>query len=209
MALTGNIAFEYEERLIKAFPSELTGDVKKVIQIVPFNDNEIQLHDGRFHKVGDLIHSDSFSLKFNNESLTIPYRLYFNEPNPELEIGLTNRQKDILNCIYLRHFNGFIREKRLKLISDNADRWVVPYVVKLLGEYLYELLPVIDKKVNEYTLEYYFEYANENQKYWQQTESRMISIWDLHYRSRFPKLKEYIGYKIIKRIKKRTPNKPS
>lgn len=74
-------------------------------------------------------------------------------------------------------------------------------MIQLVGEYIYELLPIIDKKVNKNTLEFYAKFRDENPKYWQQTESRMASYWNKYYRYRFSKLKEYLGFKIIERIK--------
>lgn len=117
---------------------------------------------------------------------------------------MTDKQKDILNCIYLRHHNGYLREKRLNLISDSSENWTIPFIIQLVGEYVYELLPVIDKKINENTLDYYAQFRNENPTYWQQTESRMISYWNEYYRDQFPKLKEYLGFEIMNRVKKQT-----
>ena len=74
--------------------------------------------------------------------------------------------------------------------------------MQLIGEYVYELLPIIDTKINEKTLNYYSEFSDNNPKYWQQTESRMISYWNEYYRCKFPKLKEYLGFEIVNRIKK-------
>jgi hypothetical protein len=138
----------------------------------------------------------------DGEKINIPVRINFNEPNERAEKQLTVRQKDILNCIYTRHHNGYVREKRLKNVSGDSDKWKIPYLIQLLGEYIYEILPVIDKSINENTLVFYTEFINENPKYWQQTESRMISYWNEYYRHRFPDLKKYLGYKIINRIKK-------
>lgn len=154
------------------------------------------------HKVENLIHKNELKLKLENETLTIPSRLYFDEPNQELEKTLTEKQKEILNCIYLRHHNGYIREKRLNLLSKNVENWTIPFIIQLIGEYVYELLPIIDKKINENTLDFYAKFRDENLKYWEQTESRMISYWNIYYRYKFPKLQEYLGYKIVKRINK-------
>jgi len=201
-----NKTSEYRKRLLKAFPKELENDVKKVLEIMPFENNEITRHDGTTNKAINLIHENELNIKLKNESLTIPYRLYFNEPNPELEKTLTEKQKDILNCIFLRHHNGYLREKRLNLLSKNSEKWTIPFVVQLIGEYVYELLPIIDKNINENTLDFYAEFRDKNPKYWQQTESRMISYWNIYYRYKFPKLKEYLGFEIVNRIKKRTHN---
>ncbi|WP_298338431.1 hypothetical protein [uncultured Algibacter sp.] len=197
---------EHEERLMKSFPEKLHPDLKEVLKILPFENNKVKLCDGTIHQVDNLIHENELNLILDNESLIIPYRLYFDEPNHDLEITLTDKQKDILNCIYLRHHNGHLREKRLNLLSQNSEKWTIPFVIQLIGEYVYELLPIIDKKINESTLDFYAEFRDENPKYWQQTESRMISYWNEYYRYKFPKLKEYLGFEIINRIKKRTHN---
>lgn len=196
-----NIKPEYQERLKKSFPKELHSDLNEVLKILPFENNNVILCDGNIHRVDNLIHETQLGVKLENETLIIPCRLYFDEPNPKLEKSLTDKQKDILNCIYLRHHNGYIREKRLNLISDNSEKWAIPFVIQLIGEYVYELLPIIDKKVNKNTLNFYIEFIEENPRYWQQTKSRMISYWNEYYRYKFPKLKEYLGFKIINRIK--------
>ena len=201
-----NLKSEYKERLVKAFPKELHSDLKIVLKIIPFGNNKVKLCDGTVHQVDNLIHDNELNLRLGNKTLTIPYRVYFDEPNPELEKNLTDKQKDILNCIYLRHHNGYLREKRLNLLSNNSGKWTIPFVIQLIGEYVYELLPIIDKKINEKTLDFYAEFREENPKYYQQTESRMISYWNEYYRHKFPKLKEYLGFRIIERIKKRTHN---
>tara|TARA_E500000318_G_scaffold23574_1_gene23944 strand:+ start:3818 stop:4456 length:639 start_codon:yes stop_codon:yes gene_type:complete len=201
-----NIKSEYQERLKKSFPKKLHSYLNEVLKILPFEKSKVKLCDGQTQKVENLIHESELNIELDYESLIIPYRLYFNEPNPELEKSLTDKQKDILNCIYLRHHNGYLREKRLNLISDNSEKWTVPFIIQLIGEYVYELLPIIDKKINENTLDYYAEFIDKNPKYWQQTESRMISYWNEYYRYKFPKLKEYLGFEIVNRIKKRTHN---
>ncbi|WP_046758177.1 hypothetical protein [Kordia jejudonensis] len=195
-----NIKSDYEERLTKAFPKKLHADLSEVLKIIPFDNNKAKLFDGTMHQVDNLIHENELDVVLDNETLTIPFRLYFDEPKSALEKSLTNKQKDILNCIYLRHHNGYLREKRLRLLSDNLEKWAIPFVIQLIGEYVYELLPIIDKKINDKTLNFYAEFRDENPKYWQQTESRMISYWNEYYRYRFPKLKEYLGFEIINRI---------
>ena len=201
-----NLKSEYKERLTKAFPKELHSDLNEVIKILPLENSKIELSDGKTHELDNLIHPTEHNAVVNNETLIIPYRLYFNEPNPELENKLTIRQKDILNCIYLRHHNGYLRERRLRQLSEKTEKWTIPFIVQIIGEYVYELLPIIDKKVNENTLNLFNEFRFENLEYWQKTESRMISYWDVYHRNKSPKLKEYLGYKIINRIKKRTHN---
>jgi len=201
-----NIKSEYKNRLTKAFPKELHSDLNAVLKILPLEEKKIEHSDGKTYELDSLIHSSEHHAVINNETLTIPYRIYFDEPKLELEKTLTDKQRDILNCIYLRHHNGYLREKRLKQLSDKIEKWTIPFIVQLIGEYVYELLPIIDKKVNAKTLITFNEFRFENRKYFQQTESRMISYWDVYHREISPKLKEYLGFRIVNRIKKRTHN---
>ena len=183
---------DYLKIVIDSFPENLKSDVIKVFSIIPLESK---------YKF-DLISSDTYNVKVSAEILKIPGRIYFDEPKSQNENQLTKKQKDILNCFFTRLHNGFIREKRLNKISGKPEKWKTPFLVQLLGEYIYELFPIIDKKVNNDTLEFYKEFKNENPKYWEQTESRIASYWNEYYRYKFPKLKDYLGIKIINRIKK-------
>lgn len=197
---------EYKDRLLKAFPQTLKSDVEVVLNILPFDVNDVMLTGGQIHKVDNLIHESILTVQLDNEQLVIPYRLYFNEPDIEKENKLTDIQKTILNCIYLRHHDGFLRQRRLEKLIDKNENWVVPFTLQLLGEYVFEIVQVLDKHIIANTIDNYGRFVEENPKYWQQTESRMISYWNEYYRRQFPKLKDYLGRQIVDRIKKRTHN---
>ena len=193
---------EYKDRLLIAFPQTLKNDVDAVLNILPFDVNNIKLTGGQIHKVDNLIHPSILTVQLNKEQLTIPYRLYFNEPDIEKENKLTDTQKTILNCIYLRHHDGYLRQRRLEKLLDKTDYWVIPFTIQLLSEYVYEILQVLDKHINDQSIENYTKFVNENPRYWQRTESRMISYWNEYYRPQFPKLKDYLGRKITDKIKR-------
>ena len=154
-----------QEKLLSAFPASLRQDVETVIEILPLNDHNVLLVDGQIHKVDDLIHSTEQVVSLDNEALKIPYRLYFNEPSPDKEKLLTDLQGVILNCIYLRHHNGFIRQRRLTKLIYKIDYFVVPFVFQLLGEYVMEIIEVLQMHINP-NIDNYVKFINENQKYW-------------------------------------------
>jgi hypothetical protein len=193
---------EYEDRIVKAFPIALQADVREVVRILPFEENKVKLNDGQIHQVDNLIHLSELIVRLEGENLLIPYRIYVNEPTLRCESTLTDRQKAILNCIFLRHHNGYLREQRLKQLANVYEYWVIPFKNQLLGEYVYEILQVLDTHITGPTLCLYVKFIRENPQYWQLTESRMISYWNEYYRWRFPFLKEYIGHHIVARIKK-------
>ncbi len=196
------------------FPAALEQDVEKVIEVLPLNDHDLLLSDGQIHNVGTLIHSDEQLVLLVEQVLKIPCRLYFNEPDPEKERLLTDLQKSILNCIYLRHHNGFIRQRRLEKLIGKTDYFITPFTFQLLGEYVIEILEVLQDHIKA-NLDNYIKFIGENQKYWTQTECRMISYWNEYYsRPMYPAYlppkyatrKEYIGQQIIDRIKNRMHN---
>ena len=198
---------DYEERLLKAFPESLKPDILVVTDILPLDNNKVKLSNGEIYKVDNLIYPSSITVRLNGELLAIPYRLYFNEPDKEKEDKLTDNQKTILNCIYLRHQDGFLRQKRLEKLIDNKEYWILPFMFQLLGEYVFEILVVLEKHISEKNIEDYIRFKLENPQYFQQTESRMISYWNEYYRQpQFPKLKDYIGKKLIDKIKQQKRN---
>jgi hypothetical protein len=197
----------YKQKILDSFPSDLKEDVESVLDILPLDQNDVRLCDGQVHHVDNLISDNYQSVMLNSKILKINYRYYFDEPKIEEETKLTDLQNVILNCIYLRHHNGFIRQKRLEMLKGFQDYFVIPFTFQLLGEYVIEILVVLDKLINEKTVDNYVQFTKENHKYWLQTKSRMISYWNEYYRRpNCIKLKDYIGKKIVDKIIKATPN---
>jgi radical SAM superfamily enzyme YgiQ (UPF0313 family) len=83
---------------------------------------------------------------------------------------------------------------------DSNEYWITPFVFHLLGDYVFEILEIIDKKIDNNTLDNYKRFGIENPKYYQKTESRMISYWGEYYKRRFPKLNFYIGRSLFDQI---------
>ena len=196
---------EYTDRLLKSFPATLHNDVLKVIDILPLDKNNVTLNDRNVYTLDNLIHESQYSVDLDNETLVIPYRLYFNEPDKEKERALTETQKAILNCIYLRHHDGFLRQRRLEQLVDTSYYWTIPFLIQLLGEYVFEILVILDKHINDKNIHLYQKFIKENPKHWRLTEKRVVSYWNEYYkRPKFPVLKDYVGQQIVSRLKKAT-----
>lgn len=195
---------DYKDRIKKAFPKYLEQDLKIVLKTIPFSNNNIKLADGNYHKVDNLIFDDSQSVIFENEELFIPYRVYFNEPEEQNEKLLTIKQQAILNCIYLRHHDGYVRQSRLERLNEISDLWLTPFVFQLLGEYVIQILEVVDKQINNIMLDNFKQLRLDNPKFFIQTESRMISYWNEYYRKSNPKLNLYIGRLLFDKIRFKT-----
>lgn len=188
---------DIKSTFIKAFPLSLKADVEEIVSVLSFS--------------GSYTFSpDSQIVNLDNENLSIPYRIYFDEPNSRDEQKLSEQQKNILNCFYTRHHNGLVRQRRLELLLDKNDYFITPFVLQLLGEYVLEILFIIDTCINEKTIENYRRFMNDNKVYFQQVESKVVSYWNVYYRrpmypafrpSKYENRKDYIGQIIIDRIK--------
>jgi hypothetical protein len=105
-------------RILKAYPSALAGDVRTVLDGIDL--------------CAEIEPSDSFSVNFRNEILEIPGRVYFHQDNLVYTYHNFNPvQYDILNCLFSRHHNGYIREKCLRHIIRSENAWIAPFVIRL------------------------------------------------------------------------------
>jgi hypothetical protein len=192
---------EYRKILTNSFPASLKNDVMHVAKILPFNDKNTISNDGKKYKIDSLIHSWFEVVKLNNEEIKVPCRIYINEPKENDERKLSDIQKDILNCIFLCHNNGYTRQRRLEKLANSANEFIIPFTFKLLGEYVIEILEVLDQLINENSIPNYAKFINCNQKYWVKTQSRVVSYWNEYYR--YPScynIQDYVGYKITSRL---------
>lgn len=190
MKLSSDILQVNRQKILNAFPTGIKQDVEIVVDFLL--DKNFDIHPAVEQEI-----------ILDGQKLIIPGRVYFDEPLDTTGNTLTVMQQTILNCIYLRHHNGFVRQKRLEKLIDKADYFVTPFVFQLLGEYVIEILFLVDTLITDQTIDHYIKFITENQRYWQQTESRMISYWNEYYRRpKFRRLNDYIGKQIVERRKK-------
>ncbi|MGE7767412.1 hypothetical protein [Peribacillus sp. NPDC096540] len=90
--------------LLKAFPTELEEDAIRVLSMI--------------NQTNKLDFSYCFEVNFKGSKLNIPERIYYNEPSLSQYNSLTDRQQIVLNCLFTRHHDGFVREENLK---DNSS----------------------------------------------------------------------------------------
>lgn len=174
------------DELLKAFPTELEGDVIRVLSIIN-ESNKLGL-------------SGCFEVRFRGNMLIIPERIYCNEPFLTQYNSLTKRQQIVLSCLYTRHHDGFIREENLKKIIHHCNdySWILPYLLRLTGEYVIEILQVIKDHLHNINKHIAKDFIAENARFYNTIESRVVSYWDCYYRSKYPNQKDYVGFDIIK-----------
>ena len=171
----------------KAFPSYLQKDATKIADFLQQNDPK------DFRTVGTEV------VCLNGEVLELPQRVYFGEYNAQ---SLTLVQEQMLNCLYLCHCNGHLREHYLRELLIVKENFTLPFIAKLLGDYVIEIVKVLQSELPNDTRDKLRDFFHANPLYQKRIESRIASYWDLFYRNTYPNFKKYIGYQLFQTIVK-------
>ncbi|MFI7217945.1 hypothetical protein [Micromonospora maritima] len=148
-----------------------------------------------------------FGVAVDEQPLVIPYRIYQAEPPAGAEASLPPTQSAILNCLYTRHHDGRVRQRRLEHILGLDEPWVVPFVVRLVGEYVLEILLDIRRELVELddpTTPQHAVYGRvlaANPSFLAVTRQRVASYWACYYRHLYSDRRYYPGFTVIESMR--------
>lgn len=186
--------------LYAAFPTVAPAELEPALRLLPLG-KQVQNRDGKSYPVSHLISADAEAVVLAGVPVLVPGRVYFAEPPAGAELGLTTRQRVLLHCVYLRHHDGFVRQRRLELLlAEPAATFTVPFTFSLIGEYVQEILVVLADNITPALLASYVVFIRENPRYWQRTQGRVASYWDIYYRGRYrggSPFRQYVGAKLL------------
>lgn len=174
---------EVQKRLIGAFPSDVSVD-DEVLAIIPPGTHAPSLDD-----VGPVF--------VQSEWLHIPARVYFDEPDEDKQLDLSEHQRNLLSCIYSRHHSGYVREAHLRKIIRTDLPWVVPFVVQLIGEYVIEILHVTEANIDIFDRPVYRQFVATNPTFLSLTRARVISYWNEYHRRQIANFEAYVGWRLL------------
>lgn len=135
--------------------------------------------------------------------MTIPGRLYNDEPPPDAMASLSSHQRQLLHCLYSRHCDGMVRQRHLAKVVDSTDPWVVPFVVRLVGEYVLEILVDICDRLRDLAAPgtrghvAYGQFIVDNPAFFARTQRRVVSYWSCYYRSAYSSFRGYPGSTLL------------
>lgn len=171
----------------KSFPSYLHKEATKIADFLQQNDPK------DFKIIGKEV------VYLNGEALELPQRVYFGEFNTK---NLTLVQEQMLNCLYLCHCNGHLREYYLRKVLEMKEDFALPFIAKLLGDYVIEILEVLHHELPNDTRDKLRDFFRANPLYQKRIQNRIASYWDLFYRNVHPDFKRYVGYQLFQIIVK-------
>ncbi len=167
-----------------AFPSDLHSDALVASEALPKNS----------------YWWNSFKVQVSNEVVSIPYRLYHDAASIKTD-KLSSTQKNLVDCILSRNHDAFVRQEYLSQIVGCKYTWVPPFVILLLGEYVVEILRVIEANLGNLDKPLYAQFLRENPDFLALTEQRVISYWDCYYRFSCRK-EDFPGFRAVNFFKK-------
>jgi hypothetical protein len=132
----------------RAFPAYLATEVESVIQVL----SDYQ----------SLPPSDTFASVVQGERIEIPYRVYYRESQVLKCAERLGIQGRIAQCLGTRHHDGFLREKCLKQVIAVDEAWVAPFIAKLVGEYILQIIQIIEHELPNLNVQMYGEFLGEN-----------------------------------------------
>jgi hypothetical protein len=164
--------------LVHAFPVVLRDDVVRAVSVFPENPHM----------------SQAFSVRVADEILTLPYRIY-HDPGLISTASLHVVEKEIIDCLLTRHHDGMVREDHLRRIVSLDHNWIPPFVVQLVGEYVIEILQVIQQNLSRLNTSIYEQFLRNNPELLARTKQRVTSYWNCYYRS--SRREEYVGFRVL------------
>lgn len=174
------------EIFINAFPTSLTTEVNSLLDKLNWTTEHTT--------------AECFAINLDGQTINIPYRIYYNEP---VQQNLTDTETFLLDCIFTRHHNGYVREKKVRRIVTADNYLATPFVAQLLGEYVVEILQVVKDNLSLTQLDNLIKLKKDNPKFFKMTEKRVQSYWDCYYKWTTKKV-DYVGFQILKAMKDRT-----
>jgi hypothetical protein len=174
-------------RLRTAFPRHLAVDVDAALAVLP-----IAQHPPTTHDIGPIV--------LDGEAIHIPYRIYSAEPEPSVAANLTDLSQAVLSCLFTRHHDGLVRERRVRQLLSAEGAWIPPYVLQLIGEYVVEIVEYLLDEVDHLRSHHYSAFAATNEVFIRGIRHRVISYWHCYYRSRYPRLDEYPGFRVMNEL---------
>lgn len=171
--------------LVTAFPPHLKKDVRDILEIL---------------RESHLGYSGCETFLVSGDVLSIPYRIYYDEPDQSQLSSLTYEQQVILHALYTRHHDGYVRESHLTTLITHANEheWATPYLMLPIGEYVKEILEVIYDNRSSLNGDFIRTFFSENPRLYRTIQSRVASYWDCYYRRKYPEKQHYVGFQLLK-----------
>jgi hypothetical protein len=143
-----------------------------------------------------------FTVNVSGETLSAPSRTFHTAAHLRSIAARTEDDMRVLaSCFGSTNWDGHVREESVRLLLSRTDRpWVVPFIVRLVGEYVVEIIEAIHTALPCVDAARFGEFARENPAFMATTRRRATSYWNCYFRHRFPHRSAYPGLLVLDAI---------
>lgn len=165
-------------RIIEAYPTALAGEAAVVAATMIARAATLSPNGFRVVVAGQVV--------------TVPERLYVDRL-PALKMN-----GPAVACLLTRHYDGFVRQRALSQILRVNAEWSIPFVVRLAGEYVMEIIAEIEERFAELPSDHMGAFVRANSDFIRLTRARVISYWNCYFRH-IPR-QDYVALRLMDRI---------
>lgn len=146
---------------------------------------------------------EAFVASVHGDTVRIPGRIYPTPPSADAIRQLGSEAQTATYCLLSRHHDGRVRQEAISQLVRRQDYWVVPFVVSLLGEYVVEIVEVIQRDLDtircpgSWQWSNYGKFANDNLSLMRLTSARSVSYWNCYYRDMYPSYSSYPAARVL------------
>lgn len=126
--------------------------------------------------------TERLEFQVQGQAVLIPARLRFASPNPGLDPN--DDAWPFAAALRTCSLDGFERQWAARQLLGEIQPWFAPFVVKLLGEYVIEILDDIAAALTPENIKVLAHFIAQNQECWATTKRRIASYWNAYYRAR-------------------------
>lgn len=143
---------------------------------------------------------DAIDVVVKGALVHIPRRLHYLDPS-DASSRHSPELGNMMHCLRTRSTDGYQRQVALRQILPLNERWTVPFVVLLAGEYVVEIIDDIVDALSVLDPAAYGAFSRENSGLMMLLEARASSYWDCYYRHAFRDRRRYPGIRILNQLK--------
>ncbi len=140
----------------------------------------------------------SVEVAIDGECIEFPYRIYTSQPVVRHRL-LSSTQQLMLACHFTRHHDGRVRERSVRQLTESPERWIAPYVVHLLGEYVIEIHRLIAHlcSAKPEWLTVCGAHCGQNSAYAELLKQRATSYWNEYHRREIRDRADYPAWALL------------
>jgi hypothetical protein len=138
---------------------------------------------------------------FGDEVLMMPQRLDYSPAAVDAAMSSSGDSAVVAACLGTKSYDGYLRQRSIEALLANPRAWSIPYLVDALGDYVLEILQVMEGYVPGELEKDYAEYLVANEERFVRLCRRCVSYWNefdrFRCRNLYPDWNAYPGARLI------------